>query len=311
MNETPENGPNGPIEAGPIDARPIAASTGRAGTADPVAAIAAKIARGDTLDKPKKEEENFFVFLIKLVLIVGIFRSFIFSPFNIPSESMLPRLENGDYLLAAKWPYGFSKYSMPFSMPLIPGRVFPHLPARGDVAIFKAPPGNDVDYIKRVIGLPGDTIQMKGGVLFINNTAVPKVKQPDFVIRVSANTNCVSPEFEVLEKDGTPTCHYPQFKETLPEGKSYNVLDLGYRPQDDTPAVTIPAGRLFMMGDNRDNSMDSRFPAMEGGGIGLVPEGNLVGRATIVMWSTDGSASWVLPWTWFTAARWNRIGGMF
>lgn len=277
---------------------------------DPAAAIAAKIARGDKPGKERKED-NFFVFLVKLVLVVGIFRSFIFSPFTIPSESMLPRLENGDYLLAAKWPYGFSKYSMPFSLPLIPGRILAAQPERGDVVIFKAPPGNDIDYIKRVIGLPGDTVQMKGGVLWLNGKPVPKVRQGDFVVRISPNTACVSPEFEVLEKDGTPTCHYPQYRETLPGGKSYNVLDLGYRPQDDTPAVTVPEGRMFLMGDNRDNSMDSRFEAREGGGIGLVPQENLVGRATIVMWSTDGSANWVLPWTWFTALRINRIGGTF
>ncbi|OYW46711.1 MAG: signal peptidase I [Novosphingobium sp. 12-63-9] len=261
--------------------------------------------------KKQKKEDSFPVFLIKLVLIVAIFRSFIFSPFNIPSESMLPRLENGDYLLAAKWPYGFSKYSLPFSLPLLPSRILAGQPKRGDVVIFKAPPGNDVDYIKRVIGLPGDTIQMVGGVLQINGKAVSKQRIADFVIPVSANTSCISPEFEATEKDGTPSCHYPQFRETMPEGKQYNVVDLGFRPQDDTPPVIVPEGHMFLMGDNRDNSMDSRFPAVEGGGIGLVPQENLVGRATIVMWSTDGSANWFLPWTWFTAARWNRIGGTF
>jgi len=261
--------------------------------------------------KKVKKEDSFPVFLIKLVLIVAIFRSFIFSPFNIPSESMLPRLENGDYLLAAKWPYGFSKYSLPFSLPLLPSRILAGQPARGDVVIFKAPPGNDVDYIKRVIGLPGDTIQMIGGVLQINGKPVKKERIADFVIPVSANTSCLSPEFEATEKDGTPSCHYPQFRETMPEGRQYNVLDMGFRPQDDTPPVIVPEGHMFLMGDNRDNSMDSRFPAVEGGGIGLVPQDNLVGRATIVMWSTDGSANWFLPWTWFTAARWNRIGGTF
>ncbi|MEO0033461.1 MAG: signal peptidase [Pseudomonadota bacterium] len=287
MNETPDSNPA-------PEATPTA-------PASPAPASARK----------EKKEDSFGVFLIKLVLIVGIFRSFIFSPFNIPSESMLPRLENGDYLLAAKWPFGYSKYSLPFSLPLLPSRILAGQPKRGDVVIFKAPPGNDVDYIKRVIGLPGDTIQMVGGVLQINGKPVPKQRIEDFVIKVSANTNCVAPEFEAVEKDGTPTCHYPQFRETLPEGKSYNVLDLGYRPQDDTAPVVIPEGDLFLMGDNRDNSMDSRFPAVEGGGIGLVPQDNLVGRATIVMWSTDGSANWLLPWTWFTAARWNRIGGLF
>ena len=260
--------------------------------------------------KPRKED-SFPVFLVKLVLIVAFFRSFVFSPFNIPSESMLPRLENGDYLLAAKWPFGFSSYSLPFSAPLLPNRIFAGQPKRGDVVIFKAPPGNDVDYIKRVIGLPGDTVQMIGGQVHLNGVPVPKVKIADFVIPVSANTSCIAPEFEATEKDGKATCHYPQFRETTPEGKSYNVLDLGYRPQDDTAPVIVPAGHVFLMGDNRDNSMDSRFPAVEGGGIGLVPQDNLVGRATIVMWSTDGSANWFLPWTWFTAARYDRIGGTF
>ena len=261
--------------------------------------------------KKERKEDSFPVFVIKLVLIVAFFRSFVFSPFNIPSESMLPRLENGDYLLAAKWPYGFSSYSLPFSIPLLPNRILAGQPQRGDVVIFKAPPGNDVDYIKRVIGLPGDTVQMIGGQLHLNGVPVPKVKVADFVIRQSANTTCIAPEFEAVEPNGIQSCHYPQYRETLPGGKTYNVLDLGYRPQDDTPPVVVPAGHVFLMGDNRDNSMDSRFPAVEGGGIGLVPQDNLIGRATVVMWSTDGSANWFLPWTWFSALRANRIGGTF
>ena len=259
------------------------------------------------------------MFLIKLVLIVAFFRSFVFSPFNIPSESMLPRLENGDYLLAAKWPFGFSSYSLPFSVPVLPNRIFAGQPKRGDVVIFKAPPGNDVDYIKRVIGLPGDTVQVIGGQLHLNGVPVPKVKIADFVIPISANTNCARPDFESVDAKGNPVCKYPRFRETLPEGKSYDVLDFGAASTlnpwgvdaDNTPPVIVPAGKLFMMGDNRDNSMDSRFPAVEGGGIGLVPQDNLVGRATIIMWSTDGSANWFLPWTWFTAARYDRIGGTF
>lgn len=259
----------------------------------------------------EKKEESFFVFLLKLVLIVGAFRSFVFAPFNIPSESMLPRLENGDYLLAAKWPYGFSRYSLPFSLPLIPSRIFPHQPQRGDVVIFKAPPLNDTDYIKRVIGLPGDQVQMIDGVLQLNGQPVPKVRVADAVIPVSPNTRCYSPVFEGTDAQGRGVCHYPRFRETLPGGRSYEVLDLGTLPQDNTPPVVVPEGTLFLMGDNRDNSMDSRFPAIEGGGIGLVPQDNLVGRAGIMMFSTDGSASWFKPWTWFTATRWNRIGGTF
>jgi signal peptidase I len=271
----------------------------------------------DADGKPAKKDENFFVFLIKLGLIVVVFRSFFFSPFNIPSESMLPRLENGDYLLAAKWPYGFSSYSLPFSLPLIPGRILAHQPQRGDVVIFKAPPTNDVDYIKRVIGLPGDQIQMIGGQLHINGKPVPKQRVANFEIPVSANTHCFIPQYdrdinyEVVKPNGSHVCSYPRFRETLPGGKSYFVLDLEHTPQDDTPVYVVPEGSIFMMGDNRDNSLDSRFPAFPGQGIGIVPQANLVGRATIMMFSTDGSSEWLKPWTWFTAARWNRIGGTF
>jgi signal peptidase I len=262
-------------------------------------------------EKPAKKEENFFVFLIKLVLIVVIFRSFIFSPFNIPSESMLPRLMNGDYLLAAKWPYGFSKYSMPFSLPVIPGRILASQPARGDVVIFKAPPLNDTDYIKRVIGLPGDQIQVVGGQLSINGKPVPKQRIADFEIPVTPNTHCYLPQFEARGAEGGAVCHYPRYRETLPEGRSYEVLDLGLTPQDDTQVFVVPEGHLFLMGDNRDNSLDSRFPAVPGQGIGIVPQENLVGRASVMMFSTDGGAEWIKPWTWFSAARWSRIGGTF
>jgi signal peptidase I len=266
--------------------------------------------------KGEKKEESFFVFLIKLVAIVLIFRSFIFSPFNIPSESMLPGLQNGDYLLAAKWPYGYSSYSLPLSAPLIPNRILAGQPLRGDVVIFKAPPLNDTDYIKRVIGLPGDTVQMIDGVLHLNGVAVPKQRVADAVVAVSPNTHCFQPVYEVREENGRRTCHYPRFKETLPgtagaPGKSYYVLDLGRTEQDSTPPVMVPQDSLFLMGDNRDNSMDSRFQPVPGGGIGIVPQANLVGRATVMMFSTDGSARWLLPWTWFTAARWDRIGRTF
>ena len=258
---------------------------------------------------PVKKDESFFSFLAWLVLGVLILRSFIISPFNIPSESMLPRLLTGDYLFATKWSYGFSRYSLPFSVPLIPGRIFASQPERGDVAIFKAPPGNDVDYIKRVIGLPGDEVQMKGGQVWLNGKAIPKVKVADFLVPISPNTDC-GPGFDSTDKDGTPVCRYPQFRETLPGGKSYTVLDMGQTPQDDTGVFIVPEDHLFMMGDNRDNSMDSRFPAVEGGGIGIVPRENLVGKAAVMMFSTDGSSEWIKPWTWFTAARWNRIGSV-
>lgn len=268
-------------------------------------------ASASVASKPVKKEDSFLVFLVKLVVIVVIFRSFIFSPFNIPSESMQPRLVDGDYLLAAKWPFGYSSYSLPFSAPLLPHRILPHQPERGDVVIFKAPPTNEVDYIKRVIGLPGDTVQMVGGVLHLNGQAISKVRIADFEIAVTPNTHCYSEEFEVQKPNGTVVCHYPRFTETLPGGRSYNVLDLAQTAQDDTQPAIVPEGDLFMMGDNRDNSMDSRFPAIAGEGIGMVPQENLVGRATIMMWSTDGSVVWYEPWTWLTATRWSRIGGTF
>jgi signal peptidase I len=258
--------------------------------------------------KKAKKEDSFFVFLLKLLLIVLIFRSFIFSPFNIPSESMLPRLMNGDYLLAAKWPYGFSRYSLPFNAPLIPGRIFASEPERGDVVIFKHPV-DDQDYIKRVIGLPGDTIAMRGGQLILNGTAVPKERIDNFVIPVSPNTDCAWGAVKQANDAGEMVCVYAQFRETLPGGKSYNVLDFGTTLQDDFGPVIVPEGAMFLMGDNRDNSQDSRFPAAPNQGIGMVPQDKLVGRAMIMMWSTDGSVSWINPVSWFTAARWSRIGG--
>jgi signal peptidase I len=271
----------------------------------------------------QSETRDFIWFLAKLTIFVIILRSFIVSPFNIPSESMQPRLLIGDYLLVAKWPYGYSHYSLPFSVPLFSGRIMASTPTRGDVVVFKAPPGNDVDYIKRVIGLPGDLVSMKDGVLILNGKPVPKKKITDLVIPASQNmivkaaadgspTPCFRPEFEKRATDGALTCHYPQFRETLPNGKSYNVLDVVQNGDgDNTDTVVVPEGHLFLMGDNRDRSADSRFPASEGGAIGLVPEENLVGRALVSVFSTDGSANWLLPWTWFTAARWDRIGEGF
>ena len=257
--------------------------------------------------KMEKKEDNFFVFLIKLALIVVIFRSFIFSPFNIPSESMLPRLMNGDYLLAAKWPYGFSKYSLPGEVPLIPGRIFAGQPDPGDIVIFKHPV-DGVDYIKRAIGLPGDTIEMRGGQLILNGTAIAKKQIENFEIAISPNTTCHVFAKVVEQSDGTKLCSYTQFREMLRNGVSYNVLDFGNMTQDNFGPIIVPEGAMFVMGDNRDNSMDSRFDASPGGGVGIVPQELLVARATVMMWSTDGSSSWLLPWTWFTALRVDRLG---
>ena len=272
--------------------------------------------------KSSSEWREYGTFLLKLALFVFILRSFIVSPFNIPSESMQPRLLIGDYLLVAKWPYGYSKYSLPFSLPIIPGRIFASQPTRGDVVVFKAPPTMKDDYIKRVIGLPGDVIQMRNGILEINGVAVKKERIADFVIPVTENMKdaaalegtpfpCWRPDFEEPAKGGGTQCSYPRYVETLPEGRSYEILDLDSGlPGDDTEAFVVGEGELFLMGDNRDRSADSRFPA-DGKAIGIVPQEYLVGRALVSVFSTDGSARWLLPWTWFSAARPERIGQGF
>lgn len=269
----------------------------------------------------KEEAVDTVRFLALLAIAVLIFRSFFLSPFNIPSESMQPRLLIGDYLLVNKMAYGYSKYSLPFSAPLIPGRIFARTPERGDVVVFKAPPVADNDYIKRVIGLPGDSVQVKDGIVWLNGTPLKREAIADFVIPVTPNMveaaratgtlPCFSMEFEEVDAAGQRQCRYKQFRETLPSGKSYNILDIKDITEDNTPLTIVPAGHLFLMGDNRDRSADSRFPAMENQGIGLVPEQNLVGHALVGMFSTDGSASWLNPISWFTAARWSRIGDGF
>ncbi len=264
--------------------------------------------------KPQKSEtKDFLQFVVKLALFVFVLRSFIFAPFNIPSESMLPRLLIGDYLLVSKWSYGYSKHSLPFSIPLIPGRILASVPDRGDVVVFKWPGDNRKDYIKRVIGLPGDLIEMKEGQLVINGKAVPKQRIADFVEPLSPYSACagrVNAQFQKPTADGGVACHYPRFRETLPEGKSYEVLDLENHIADNTGVYAVPEGHLFVMGDNRDRSADSRFSHAQEG-VEMVPMENLVGKAWFSVFSTDGSSSWLLPWTWFTAARWDRIGGGF
>lgn len=250
---------------------------------------------------------SFVWFLIKLLMAVLAFRTLVFSPFSIPSESMLPRLMNGDYLLAAKWPYGISRHSLPFDLPLPEGRLLASPPERGDIVIFKHPIDGR-DYIKRVIGLPGDSIAVLNGAAVINGRPVRYKRVPDALIVQSPNTGCEWGGLLERLDEGREACRYARFHETLPDGENYDVLDFGMTPGDSFAPKTVPEGMMFVMGDNRDNSRDSRFDAAEGDAVGLVPQDLLVGRASIIVWSTDGSADWLLPWTWFSAARWDRIG---
>ena len=249
-------------------------------------------------------------FLLLLALFAWAFRSFVLAPFNIPSGSMLPTLYIGDYLAVAKWPYGYSRYSFPFNFPSFSGRVLSNLPSRGDVAVFR-PPGGDMEFVKRVIGVPGDTVEVRGGMLILNGRNLPRQALRPFALPISPNSPCkVIPPAKpmITGTGGALRCLYPAYRETLPGGPSYTVLDQVESPRaDDFAPVTVPEGHVFMMGDNRDDSMDSRFSIAEGG-IGMVPVENLVGRALFTFWSTDGTSSYIKPWTWFTALRADRIG---
>ncbi|KJS44239.1 MAG: signal peptidase [Rhodospirillaceae bacterium BRH_c57] len=224
--------------------------------------------------------------VIYAVLIALVVRTVAYEPFNIPSGSMIPTLLVGDYLFVSKFSYGYSRHSFPFSMVPIEGRVLGEGPERGDVAVFKFPGDNTTDYIKRVIGLPGDTIQVQMGRLFINGEAVERERVEDFVIR---------DHFGNVRRLG-------RFTETLPNGTTHEILEESdFERYDNTSLFRVPEGHYFMMGDNRDHSEDSR------GSVGFVPVENLVGRAEVLFFSTDGSARLWELWRWPFAIRWERL----
>jgi len=223
--------------------------------------------------------------IVQALILALVIRTLLFQPFSIPSGSMRPTLLEGDYLFVTKWAYGYSRYSLPFSPNLFSGRVFGSAPERGDVAVFKYPPNPSLDYIKRVVGLPGDRIQVIDSVLTINGVPVKREK--------------------VGEIDDIDITERPEpvevYRETLPNGVSYDTLDLtpnGF--SDQTREVVVPEGNYFMMGDNRDNSADSRV-------FGFVPEENLVGRANIIFFSIAGGASPLEIWKWPSLMRPSRL----
>ena len=246
-----------------------------------------------------------------LILAVLGFHSFIAKPFYIPSESMMPGLLVGDRLVVTKYPYGWSFVSPTFHLlPFMPGRLFGRMPERGDVVIV-SPPGEKQDYIKRVIGLPGDRLELRGGTVIINGVPVKRSQPVQRLIPVDENAPCSDLKFPgrlVSGPDGKPYCDLPIVRETLPNGRSFDTIELGASRADDYPPITIPAGQLFLMGDNRDQSADSRVPLIDGGLGGPVPWENIGGRAEFITFSLDGTAEWYNPISWIEALRSGRAG---
>ncbi|MFN3946253.1 MAG: signal peptidase I [Allosphingosinicella sp.] len=248
--------------------------------------------------------------LFWLILAVLAFHSFIAKPFYIPSESMMPGLVKGDRLVVSKYPYGWSWVSPSFHiMPETPGRLFGRLPERGDIVIV-TPPGARADYIKRVIGLPGDRVEMIDGQVFINGVAVPRQILPPVRFPVDPNLPCTDAfgETRVMGDDGQLYCELPLVRETLPNGRAYDTIDMGHSNVDDVAPLIVPEGHVWLLGDNRDRSADSRVAIAEQGLGGPVPWQNIGGRAEFITFSLDGTSQYWNPISWFTAMRGGRAG---
>lgn len=245
-----------------------------------------------------------------LILAVLAFHSLIAKPFYIPSESMMPRLLVGDRLVVSKYPYGWSYVSPSFHiLPPIKGRLLGQLPERGDIVIV-TPRGKNSDYIKRVIGLPGDTLELRDGQVILNGVPTRLETRPDMHLPIDANAPCAPDQFPNRQRtgpDGTRYCDLPIKRETLPNGRYYDIVDLGDRGLDWYGPIKIPADHLFLMGDNRDRSADSRVSLDEDGLGGPVPFESIGGRAEFITFSLDGSTGWN-PLSWFSSLRSGRAG---
>jgi len=252
--------------------------------------------------------------LLWVLIAVLAFHSLIAKPFYIPSESMMPGLLTGDRLVVSKYPYGWSWVSPSFHiLPPLKGRLFGRMPERGDIVIV-TPPGTRTDYIKRVIGLPGDTVRMVDGQLFLNGQPVKRQTLSPDMVPIDINSPCGSStdpalyDFRVQGPNGKMYCRVPVVRETLPNGRTYETVELGRSSEDNFGPVTVPQGHVWLMGDNRDDSADSRVPEWQGGLGGPVPWENIGGRAEFITFSLDGSTVWWNPLTWIEALRPGRAG---
>jgi signal peptidase I len=255
-------------------------------------------------DQNKPAEKNALwetiVVLFQAFLLAAVIRTVLLQPFTIPSGSMMPTLLVGDYLLVNKFAYGYSRYSLPAYNPdWFTGRIFvPGIsgtPKRGDVIVFRLPSNPSIDYIKRVIGLPGDTVQVRDSVLYVNDKPVPRVSEGTFSSDVS-DTSGVGVQHSIDSYNDVPI-----YRETLDSGATYQTLDLGLSEGDNTPVFNVPEKNYFMMGDNRDNSSDSRFS------VHYVPEENLVGRASFIIFSLGNETPFFQVWKWPTNLRYDRF----
>ena len=226
--------------------------------------------------------------LVYAGLIALCIRTLAFEPFNIPSGSMIPTLLVGDFLFVSKYSYGYSRFSLPLTLNLFSGRIFGRNPERGDVAVFKWPRDNSTDYIKRIVALPGDRIQMKSGNLFINGTLVTRRLVGEYTAQESGSATMAT-----------------EYSETLPNGRKHEIIkQFEEGGLNTTPEFKVPENHVFAMGDNRDNSSDSRDPS---GGVGFIPIDNLVGRAEFIWFSIDVQAPWWQVWEWPFEIRWSRL----